>query len=697
MNDALRQLGGIGPAVAAKLERMGITHPRDLLFHLPYRYQDRTRLSQIAGAQPGQDAVVLGRVELVNVLPRPRRMLLVRIRDASGALVLRFFHFSAAQQRAFRRGDWIHCYGEIRVASRGGAPEMVHPEYRLHTERPLRVTEDALTPLYPAGEGLGAATLRKLVARALESELADLRECLPDEVRRKFDLMPLADALRAVHRPPPQADTEALLGGAHPAQRRLALEELLAHHLALGEVRKRQRARNAPAFASTRGSWEKLECKLGFTLTAAQQRVIGEILADLREPTPAMRLLQGDVGSGKTVAAAAAALHAIDANFQAAMMAPTELLSEQHRRTFTDWFAPLNIKVEWLGGKMSAAARAQARQRIAGGEANMVIGTHALFQQQVEFHNLGLIIVDEQHRFGVGQRLALRNKAAPGDGDVSGGGELVPHQLIMSATPIPRSLAMIFYADLDVSAIDELPPGRKAVRTVALPNSRREEVAERIRATCRERGQAYWVCPLIDESDKLQAQAATETRAALGKLLPELRIDLLHGRMKPAQKDEAMRKFQRGETDLLVATTVVEVGVDVPAAGLMVIENAERLGLAQLHQLRGRVGRSDQQATCVLLYQPPLGKLAKERLGILRDTNDGFKIANKDLEQRGPGELLGTRQTGLQHLKVANLARDRALLPQIGEIANILRAQHPQAVAPLIERWIHQGEAYASV
>ncbi|MGR3985394.1 MAG: ATP-dependent DNA helicase RecG, partial [Gammaproteobacteria bacterium] len=417
-----------------------------------------------------------------------------------------------------------------------------------------------------------------------------------------------------------------------------------------------------------------------------------EILADLRAETPAMRLLQGDVGSGKTVVAAAAALHAIDANCQAALMAPTELLSEQHRRTFTDWFAPLGFDVEWLSGKMPAAARAKSLRRIADGEAKMVIGTHALFQQQVAFHKLGLMIVDEQHRFGVDQRMALRNKAAgPGDGACA------PHQLIMSATPIPRSLAMIFHADLDVSAIDELPPGRKPVQTVALPNSRREEVITRIRAVFRERRQAYWVCPLIDESDKLQAQAATETRELLAEQLPELRIELLHGRMKAAQKDEIMRRFHLGETDLLVATTVIEVGVDVPSACLMVVENAERLGLAQLHQLRGRVGRGAAQATCLLLYQPPLGKLAKERLGILRDTNDGFIIAEKDLKLRGPGELLGTRQTGQQHMKIADLARDRDLLPAIEPIARMLREQHPQAIAPIIERWMRAEEAYAEV
>ncbi|MGI9310800.1 MAG: ATP-dependent DNA helicase RecG, partial [bacterium] len=681
-------------------------HPRDLLFHLPYRYQDRTRLTPIDAA--AGDALVLGRIVAAEIQYGRRRSLRVRVRDDSGEITLRFFHFSAAQQRGFAPDSWIRCYGEIRRNAR--AAEMIHPEYRVYAQRPDNVTEPSLTPIYPSTEGVGAATLRKLVEQALAQELDGLAECIPQAVRAKFGLMPLRDALQTAHRPPPEADTAAMVAGLHPAQQRLAIEELLAHHLALSRLREKHRARNAPAFVVARGdskpSWERLRARLGFDLTDAQRRVIAEILADLSQPTPTMRLIQGDVGCGKTVVAAAAALRAIDADCQCALMAPTELLSEQHRKTFAAWFEPLGIAIEWLTGKMPAAARAQAMQRIQSGEAKMVIGTHALFQQRVAFHRLGLMIVDEQHRFGVGQRLALRNKAAAGDdaNDDSDGDGAVPHQLIMSATPIPRSLAMIFYADLDVSSIDELPPGRKAVRTVALPNSRRDEVAERVRAIHRSCQQTYWVCPLIEESDKLQAQAATETRAALGELLPEMRIDLIHGRMKAADKEAIMRRFHRGEIDLLVATTVIEVGVDVPAANLMVIENAERLGLAQLHQLRGRVGRGAAQATCVLLYQPPLGKLAKERLGILRDTNDGFQIAGKDLEQRGPGEVLGTRQTGVQQMKVADLARDRALLPKIERLADALRrargdddAPAERNIATLIDRWVSAREAYAEV
>jgi len=688
----LRQLHGAGGQVAAKLHRIGIAHPRDLLFHLPYRYQDRTRLTLIGELQPGRDAVVLGQVELADTQARGRRRsLLVVVSDRTASMTLRFFHFNAAQQRGFLRGGWIRCYGEVRQGRH--SLEMVHPEYRLYAERPQTVTEAALTPVYPGTEGISAALMRSLVAQAMRRELGNLSECLPPAVRERFALMPIHQALQTVHHPPPDADTESLVAGTHRAQQRLAVEELLAHHLALGRFRQKHKARHAPAFAADSGNWRKLQAQLGFELTAAQRRAIGEVTEDLQTPAPAMRLIQGDVGSGKTVVAAAAVLRAIDSGHQAALMAPTELLCEQHRKTFGQWFEPLGIGVEWLAGRMPAAARAAALRRIAAGEAQLVIGTHALFQEQVEFHRLGLMVIDEQHRFGVDQRLALRNKAA------HGGGESAPHQLIMSATPIPRSLAMIFYADLDISNIDELPPGRKPVQTVVLPNSRRPDVAERIRRVCRDRQQAYWVCPLIEESDKLQAQAATDTFEALAGQLPELRVELIHGRMKPADKEAVMRRFHGGAIDLLVATTVIEVGVDVPSASLMVIENAERLGLAQLHQLRGRVGRGAQQAACVLMYQPPLGQSAKQRLGILRDTNDGFVIAGKDLQLRGPGELLGTRQTGLQQMKVADLARDRALLPKIEQIAGALHAHADGAAAAdaMIRRWVRSRETYAEV
>ncbi len=712
----LQTLSGVGPRLAARLARIGIRHPRELLFHLPLRYQDRTRAFPIGELQPGREAVVVAQVDVADVRYARRRSLLVNIYDQSGQMTLRFFHFSAAQLRGFQADAWISCYGEVRTGYDG--LEMVHPEYRLHKQRPMDATEATLTPIYPSTEGVSTGLIRKLVQQGIAQELDGLEECLPLEIREKFNLMPLREALQSVHNPSPQADTIALLAGTDHAQQRLALEELLAHHLALSRVRAKHKTRNAPPFNSDRGSWAKLKTNLGFALTSAQQRVIAEILADLNTPTPTMRLVQGDVGSGKTVVAAAAALAAIDAGYQVALMAPTELLSEQHQNTFGNWFAPLGIEIEWLAGRMPAAARAKSLHRIVSGEAKMIIGTHALFQQSVVFHRLGLMIIDEQHRFGVDQRLALRNKAVSTGDEVGSetnraanshanshansppnrnSGYAVPHQIIMSATPIPRSLAMIFYADLDVSTIDEQPPGRKPVHTVVLPNSRRDEVAARIRGICRNHNQAYWVCPLIDESDKLQAQAAVVAHEKLGKLLPEVSIELIHGRMKSADKEAVMRRFHRGEIDLLVATTVIEVGVDVPSASLMIIENAERLGLAQLHQLRGRVGRGSAQATCVLMYQPPLGQSAKQRLGILRDTNDGFVIANKDLEQRGAGDVLGTRQTGLQQMKVADLARDRALLPAIEQIARLLMARHPRVVDALIERWISLRESYAEV
>jgi len=635
----------------------------------------------------GSDVVVVGQIEIADVRFGRRRSLLVQISDQTGMLTLRFFHFNQSQQKAFKRGCWIRCYGEVRQGP--GHLEIVHPEYRISQEAPEQPTEEALTPVYPATEGVGPNVVRRLVTHALSLALPTLPEILPAALLRQFDLPAMVDALRLVHQPPPGIDPSTLLNGNHPAQQRLILEELVAHHLALFKLKQRRLGQSSPALAASSDSWIKLEPQLGFKLTAAQQRVIAETTVDLSRTTPTLRMIQGDVGSGKTVVAAAAALQAIDAGYQVALMAPTELLAEQHRKNFEQWFNLIGIKVEWLTGKMPAAARREALANIAEGTAAMVVGTHALFQEQVEFLRLGLIIVDEQHRFGVDQRLALRNK-----GSVD---QQVPHQLIMSATPIPRSLAMVFYADLDVSSIDELPPGRKPVSTVVLPDSRRQEIANRILTICEQGQQAYWVCPLIEESDKLQAQAATETWETLQQILPTVRIELVHGRMKSKQKDEIMQRFRDGDCDLLVATTVIEVGVDVPNANLMIIENAERLGLAQLHQLRGRVGRGADQANCVLLYRPPLGRLAKERLGLLRESNDGFEIAQKDLEQRGPGDMLGTRQTGLQQMRIADLGRDIALFPKVEKIAQAIRSDCPDVIEPLIGRWIRDNEVYANV
>ncbi len=683
----MQSLSGVGPQWIKKLEKIGILCPKDLLFHLPLRYQDRTRLTPIGDLRVGVDAVIVGQVEDAEVRFGRRRSLHVWVSDQSGSVQLRFFYFNRNQQMGFKPGRWIRCFGEARRGSQ--SLEMVHPEYTLFQQQPILTMQESLTAVYPSTEGVTPVAMRKLVDQALDRHLDGLEEILPSDLQNEFGLLPLSEALLTTHRPQPDADTEALLNGTHVAQQRLALEELLAHHLALIQVRQSRYREYAPKIVTTGGSWNSLLATLHFDLTGAQQRVIQELAADMASGRPMLRLVQGDVGSGKTIVAAAAALQAIDSGFQVALMAPTELLSEQHHHTFHNWLDRLDIGIELLTGKLTAATRRNALARIVSGEAKMIIGTHALFQAQVEFHRLGLMIIDEQHRFGVDQRLALRSK--------SNLDNAVPHQIIMSATPIPRSLAMIFYADLDVSSIDELPVGRQPVTTVVLPDTRRHEVASRIRSVCQAGQQAYWVCPLIEESEKLQAQAATETQAVLKKRLPELKIELIHGRLKSKHKEATMQRFSEGNIDLLVSTTVIEVGVDVANAGLMVIENAERLGLAQLHQLRGRVGRGAAQSSCVLMYQPPLSLLAKERLGILRDTNDGFKIAQKDLQQRGHGELLGTRQTGLQQLRIADFGRDKHLLPKIEKIARKLQQDYPQLIPLLVARWIDNSEQYANV
>ena len=682
---SLLSLSGVGPQLADKLQKLGIHAPRDLLFHLPLRYEDRTRITPISELKNGEPALIVGRVAGSGIRYGRRRNLVVGIEDETGSINFRFFHFSGAQQRGFKNGVWIHAYGEPRFSQRG--VEMVHPEYRIHNSEPGIVTERALTPVYPSTEGIGPSRMRNLVFQGLSSHTRELDDLIPERLVERFNLMPLQEALAVVHQPAPDADTRALMEGVHPAQKRLALEEMLAHHLALRELRQRRRKSGAPEINSPSDSWDKLHDRLEFALTAAQERVIDEILSDLSSNHPCLRLVQGDVGSGKTIVAAAAALHAIDNGYQVALMAPTELLAEQHKNTFFNWLDPLGIRCEWLSGKMPVPARRKALERIQDGSAQMVIGTHALFQKEVEFSQPGLLIIDEQHRFGVDQRLALKEKA----------GALVPHQLIMSATPIPRSMAMIIYADLDVSSIDELPPGRKPVNTVVMPANRRDEIAERIRSACSAGQQAYWVCPLIDESDKLQAQAATNTHGDLSARLPELRIELIHGKLGSRQKELIMQAFKEGKIDLLVSTTVIEVGVDVPNANLMVIENSERLGLAQLHQLRGRVGRGASQATCVLMYDPPLGEMAKNRLGIIRDTNDGFVVAQKDLEHRGPGELMGTRQTGLQQMRIANLVRDRELIPLVERVAAAITEEHPELVPGIVSRWLSGADIYAEV
>ena len=682
------QLAGVGPRVAEKLAARGLLTLQDLWLHLPLRYEDRTQLTPIRDLRPGVPAQVEGRVEAVDRSFRSRPMLRVAIGDASQAtLVLRFFHFRAAQVAQFAPGTLIRCYGTPKSGQ--NSLEIVHPSYRVLGAAEAGALGEELDPVYPAVEGLGPASMRKLIGQALDRlpEEAAL-ELLPAELLRGMNLPSLRAALLGMHRPARDADLAALATGTHPAQRRLALEELLAHNLSLRRQRIALQRHRAPKLAGKGKLAAQLQSALPFALTGAQQRVFAQIRADLAQPSPMMRLVQGDVGSGKTVVAALAAMLAVEAGKQAALAAPTELLAEQHLANLRQWLEPLGIRVAWLAGKVTGKARNEVLAEIASGAAQVVVGTHALMQEAVVFHDLALAIIDEQHRFGVHQRLALRDKGASG--------QSVPHQLIMTATPIPRTLAMAAYADLDVSAIDELPPGRTPVQTIALSGERRPELVERIRAACAEGRQAYWVCTLIDDSDDVVAQAAQGTFESLSAQLPELRIGLVHGRMAAAVKQSTMRTFKSGGIDLLVATTVIEVGVDVPNASLMIVENAERLGLAQLHQLRGRVGRGAAASNCVLLYQPPLSQMARQRLATMRETNDGFVIAEKDLELRGPGELLGTRQTGLAAFRVADLARDAGLLPLVRELGDRLLADSPDIADRIIARWVGGAARYAS-
>ena len=682
-------LKGVGASLAARLAKLGIETVQDLLFLLPLRYEDRTRIVPIGTLRAGERAVVEGEIQLAEVAFRKRRQLLVRIADGSGFLTLRFFYFTAQQQAQLTRGARLRCYGEARRGTLG--LEIVHPEYRRADGEDAQRTEDSLTPVYPATEGVQQGRLRILTALALaEAEQQNERDWLPAELLRDLKLPPLAAALAYVHRPPPGADLAPLAAGRHPAQRRLAFEELLAHQLSLRLLRREIRADAAWPLLPAGELARRLRAALPFELTGAQLRALGEIMADLAAPSPMLRLVQGDVGSGKTVVAALAALAAVECGFQAVLMAPTELLAEQHWQNFERWLKPLRLPVALLSGRLTGRARQTTLDAIAAGtDVPVVVGTHALFQEGVRFGRLALVIVDEQQRFGVHQRVALREKGLA-DGRF-------PHQLIMTATPIPRTLAMTAYADLDVSVIDELPPGRTPVKTVVMPETRRDEIVARIDSACRAGRQAYWVCPLIEESEEFEYQAAEATYKALIEALPTLRIGIAHGRLTPAKKEAVMAAFKRGFLDLLVATTVIEVGVDVPNASLMIIENAERMGLAQLHQLRGRVGRGAAESSCLLLYKGPLSPLARQRLEIMRTTNDGFEVSRRDLELRGPGELLGTRQTGLMQMKVAELVRDADLLPRVQKAAEVMLERHPDNIAPLLRRWIAAGERYGKV
>ncbi|MFQ2628616.1 ATP-dependent DNA helicase RecG [Aeromonas caviae] len=682
---SLDSLKGVGSKMLEKLERLGLATVQDLLFHLPLRYEDRTQVWPIGDLPPGLHGAVEGEIQDTQLVMGRRRMLVCRISDGTGSLTLRFFNFTAAQKNSLAQGRLIRCFGETRPGKYG--LEMAHPEYKLLGEEQAGQTEEALTPVYPTTEGLRQLTLRSLTDQALaQLDLYGVEELLPAGLYpQQIDL---AAALKLLHRPPPSVALALLESGQHPAQQRLVLEELLAHNLSVLKVRAQAQTQLARALKPAPELVRQLLGTLPFTPTGAQSRVVAEIARDLQQSHPMMRLVQGDVGSGKTLVAALAALQAIGNGCQVGLMAPTELLAEQHAINFARWLEPLGIKVGWLAGKQKGKAREEALAAIKDGSVKMVVGTHAIFQEQVVFQRLALVIIDEQHRFGVHQRLALREK-----GEREG---VHPHQLIMTATPIPRTLAMTAYADLDTSVIDELPPGRTPITTVALPDSRRQDVIERVRLACEEGKQAYWVCTLIEESEVLECQAAEDTAAELQTLLPGLHIGLVHGRMRPVEKQRVMEEFKAGILQLLVATTVIEVGVDVPNASLMIIENPERLGLAQLHQLRGRVGRGSVASHCVLLYHAPLSKTAQSRLGVLRETNDGFLIAQRDLELRGPGELLGTRQTGLADLKIADLVRDQPLIPQVQKMARFLMDKHPAHVEPLIRRWLGLRDHYSN-
>ncbi len=669
------------------MARLGIHSVQDVLFHLPLRYQDRTRILPIGTLRPGDQAVIRGEVEAADVRFGRRRSLLVRIADNSGAITLRFFHFSAAQKNSLLPGSWLRCFGEVRNGP--GGYELVHPEYQQVSEDEAPVVEQSLTPIYPTTEGMHQLSWRDLSSGALKmlDGGAGLQELLPDAVLHDYQLSELPDAIRLLHRPPAHVSQQLLADGGHPAQRRLAFEELLAHQLSLRELRQRQQQAVAPLMQGGGGLQQKLLASLPFALTDAQRRVTGQLVADLQQSQPMLRLVQGDVGSGKTIVAALAALHAVEAGYQVALMAPTELLAEQHMNNFSQWLLPLGVNTGWLSGRHKGRKRNDILAALAAGETQVIVGTHALFQDDVEYANLGFVVVDEQHRFGVHQRLALREK----------GRGCVPHQVIMTATPIPRTLAMTAYADLDLSVIDELPPGRTPVSTAVVSDQRRSEIIQRVRAACAQGRQAYWVCTLIEESEALQCQAAEDTAEVLTEALGDLNVGLVHGRLNAQEKQQVMDAFKQGALDLLVATTVIEVGVDVANASLMIIENPERLGLSQLHQLRGRVGRGAQQSHCVLMYKNPLGEQARERLAVMRETNDGFVIAQKDLELRGPGEVLGTRQTGDLQFRVADLLRDQDMVPLVQPVADRLLQEHPQSVAALIERWVGQRTQYASV
>ena len=685
------ELRGVGEQVAKRLQKLNIHTVQDVLFHLPARYQDRTQRTPIGSLRFGEEAVIEGVIRASGIRYGRRRSLVCALADDSGEIGLRFFHFNRIQQNHLKPGAELRCFGEVRRGQSG--LEMYHPEYTLLGQS-TPALEQSLTPIYPATEGISQHTLRRLAegafAKLNEQSLAELLPAgtLPKKKSLLHgDAGNLQEALHYLHAPPPDARLQELAEGTHPCQRRLAFEELLSHHLSLMRLRSQVRQTKAPPLSPPDPALQQrfLE-RLGFTLTGAQKRVGGEIEADLSQKRPMLRLLQGDVGSGKTAVAALAALQAIANGFQTALMAPTEVLAEQHFLCFDQWFSPLGIQIAWLTSRVKGKRRQEALQRLRTGDTLLAIGTHALLQEDVHFSRIGLVIIDEQHRFGVHQRLTLREK--------SGSSGHTPHQLIMTATPIPRTLSMLAYADLDHSILNELPPGRKPVKTLLLSAERRDEVIRRMREACRAGRQAYWVCTLIEESEVLQCEAAEDTAVKLRAELPEIEVGLIHGRCKTEEKTATMKRFKEGEIQLLVATTVIEVGMDVPNTSLMVIENPERLGLAQLHQLRGRISRGNQESYCLLLYGKPLSAKGRERLEIIRRCNDGFLIAQEDLKIRGPGEVLGTRQTGLATFKIADLQRDEDLLEDAHQSAQKIMKQHPERAVPLVRRWLGEADRY---
>lgn len=681
----LTSLVGIGPKMAEKLAKIKIFTVQDLLFHIPFRYEDRTKLTPINNLVLGQYMTINGTVISNNTIFGRKQILTVKVKDETGTIILRFFNFNAAMKHNFSIGAQITAYGEIKRGR--NSIEIIHPEYNIINNQDDINSKETLTPIYSSTEGLKQITLRKFIEQALKLlKKSPIRDLLPENLYPQQ--ISLTNALETLHNPKKDISLDALLSGSHPAQKRLIIEELIAHNLAMLSLRTQNTAHQSFSLKPSLNLAPKLKQSLPFNLTNAQLNVITEIEQDLAKATPMMRLVQGDVGSGKTLVAAISALSAIENGYQVVLMVPTELLAEQHTSNFSQWFTPLNIKVDWLAGKLKGKKRGETLANIKDGSSQMIIGTHALFQDDVYFNNLALIIIDEQHRFGVHQRLSLREKGLKNG--------IYAHQLIMTATPIPRTLTMTAYADLDISIIDELPPGRTPIQTVVIPDAKRELIIERIKDVCLNSSrQVYWICTLIDESDILEAQAAEKTTAELSLLLPELKIGLVHGRMKSTEKNEIMTAFKRREIDLLVATTVIEVGVDVPNASLMIIENPERLGLAQLHQLRGRVGRGQIASHCVLLYHPPLSKTAQQRLSVMRTSNDGFIIAQKDLEIRGPGEVLGTKQTGMIEFKIADLIRDQLLIPQVQELAKLIHKKHPDIATAIIKRWLPLGDVYS--